>query len=178
MRTVLIPLFVLGCLSVFITAHAEKKVYKCTNSDGSVVFSPYLCGASAQEMKVETVAPPPAAAPGVKPSEAPQVVAPSPVPPPQSADDVKCRQDAERLRTYPSEANLNMLMQRQAELMRSYSASESESIKVQIGNLDATIATEQTRLSDARQHADRAFADAITKCDARKAAADSKAAHP
>jgi hypothetical protein len=160
---------------VAIAAHAEKKVYKCTNADGTPVFLPDPCGAGAQEMKVDAKAAPepPAPMPGAEPAPteaAPRAAPPAPSPP--DAEDVKCRQDAERLRKYPAEINLQMLVQRQAELMRTYAAAPSDAGKVQIGNLDATIAAEQARLSEARKRTDKAVANALGQCDARKSARD------
>ena len=169
------------CVFTAVAAHAEKKVYKCTNADGSTVFSPYPCGTGAQEMKVDTSAPPspaPMPADAPVPGAAPPATAgtTTPAAPTVDAEDEKCRQNAERLKVYPAQGNLDMLMQRQTELMRSYAATAAEATKVQIGNLDGEIAAEQARLNDGRQRADRAYADAIAKCDARKAA--HVAAHP
>ena len=173
----------LGLLALAVAAHAEKKVYKCANADGSSVFSPDPCGAGAQELKIDAGAPPaplPASAPPPPPGAQPPSPAPAPptIVPVGSAEDAKCRQDAERLKANPAQANLDTLLQRQAELVRSYSANASEAVKVQIGNLDATIEAEQARLNEARQNGDRAYARAIAKCEKDAAARNSKAGNP
>jgi colicin import membrane protein len=150
-------------------AHAEKKVYKCTNADGSLVFSPNPCGAGAQEQKVDAGSAQ-ANAPGT-PATPPQMPSTVPAAPDSEAEDAKCRDDAQRLAVYPAEGNLQALMQHQAELVRAYAADQqaSEAIKVQIGTLDGAIATEQERIAQGRSRVDRAYRDAIAKCDARKA---------
>ena len=171
-----------GLLALVMAAHAEKKVYKCANADGSSVFAPDPCGAGAQELKIDTSAspapvpvsaPPPSTVGTQPPSPAPPTIVPV-----TSAEDAKCRQDAERLKAPPAQANLDMLQQRQAELVRSYSATASEAVKVQIGNLDATIEAEQARLNEARQNGDRAYARAIAKCEGDTAARNRKAGNP
>jgi len=173
-----------GLLALVVAAHAEKKVYKCANADGSSVFSPDPCGAGAQELKIDASAspsplpvsaPPPSPVGTQPPSSAP---APPTIVTVSSAEDAKCRQDAERLKTNPAQANLDMLLQRQAELVRSYSANASDAVKVQIGNLDATIEAEQARLTEASQNGDRAYARAIAKCEADVAVRNSKAGNP
>ena len=172
MRLALIILLACWCAA----AHAERKVYKCSKADGSSVFSPYPCGTGAQEVKVDTSAtpaPPPAATQQANPVQS-AAPAESPV---EDADDLQCRSDAQRLKVYPAEANLGLLQERQTELLRSYSANASDAIEIQIGNLDAKIAAEQARLNEERQHADRAYAEAIARCDARKTAR-AAAAHP
>jgi len=171
-----------GLCALVLAAHAEKKVYKCTNADGSSVFSPDPCGAGAQELKIDTSAAPAPLPASVAPPSAADTPPPAPEPttivPVSSAEDTKCRQDAERLRTIPAQANLDMLLQRQGELVRSYSANASEAVKVQIGNLDATIEAEQARQEEARKNGERAYARAIAKCDANAAARNSKAGNP
>ena len=155
-------------------AHAEKKVYKCTNADGSLVFSPNPCGAGAQEQKVDA---------GSASSDVPAPSATSPQAPGSApaqdseALDAKCRDDAQALLVYPAEGSLQALMQHQAELVRAYAADQkaSEGIKVQIGTLDGQIAAEQERIAQGRSRVDRIYRDAITKCDARKADRDRQA---
>jgi hypothetical protein len=172
-------LFLLLCLFVA-AAHADRKVYKCTDANGSAVFSPDPCGKGAQEMKVDVKAPdspPPVETKPQSKSTAPRPSDAAAAEAPIDADDMKCQSQALRLRTYPSEANLQMLVQRQGDLMRNYAQSASEAVKIQIGNLDNTIAVEQARISEARQKVDRAVADAMAKCDALKAARGKDAGH-
>jgi hypothetical protein len=164
-------------------AHADRKVYKCTNADGSQVFSPNPCGAGAQEVKVDTSA---TAEPAPKP-EAPAAAAATPAAPAATPDaaaptytdvqEIQCRADAEKLRVYPADVNMRMLQQRQRELMGTYAATPTEAARIQIGNLDAAITAEQTRLTDAKQKADRAAANALARCDADKAARDRASAN-
>ena len=144
-------------------AHAEKKVYKCTNANGNLVFSPDPCGASAQEQKVDAgsmpvgVPPPSATSPPAHPSN--------------TAVDAKCMDDARRLRVYPGEGNLQALMQQQAGLVRAYATEQKapEAMKLRIGNLDVAISAEEERIAQARSRVDRSYRDAIAKCDARQA---------
>lgn len=152
-------------------ALADKKVYKCTNADGSLVFSPNPCGASSQELKVDA---------GSAQVDAPAATAPAPgsgavaAPAPDNEADSRCRNEAQRLQVYPAEGNLQVLMQHQAQLVREYAAGQnaSEAIKVQIGNLDSAIAAEEQRMAQAREAVDRTYRNAIAKCDARKAEQD------
>jgi hypothetical protein len=177
----IVPILLIAHLfAMSAAAHAEKKIYKCTDASGSSVFSPYPCGAGAQEMKVETTAPPSLPVTPDRPASAP-ALATTPAAPPapvDEAEDIKCEQAAERLKVYPERANLDMLLKRQAEQMRAYASSASESTKVLIGNMDATIATEQARIDDGRQRADRAYTKAFDKCQARKAAREQQASKP
>ena len=171
------PIILLVCVFAAVAAHAEKKIYKCANADGSASFSPYPCGSGAQEMNVPvTAAPSPLPPSGPPASGAPKTPPTQPAPP--DAEDIKCRQDAERLKTYPSQANLDLLQQRETQLVRSYTAKESEAVKVQIGNLDAEIAAEQVRLDQGRQNADRAFANAMARCDALKVEREKRRSSP
>ena len=158
---------VLSCLPGVRAAHAEKKVYKCTNADGSLVFSPDPCNASAQELKVDA---------GLTPIGVPPPSATSPpasAAPTSSALDAKCRDEARRQRVYPGEGNLQALLQQQAGLVRAYATEEKapEAMKVRIGNLDVEIAAEEERIAQARSRVDRSYREAIAKCDARQAAA-------
>jgi hypothetical protein len=175
----IIPILLFACFFAASAAHAEKKIYKCAKADGSSVFSPYPCGAGAEEMKVETTAAPsaPVAANLPAPVPAPAI---TPVAPPPIVDteDIKCEENAERLKVYPERANLDMLLKRQAEQMRAYANDASEGTKVLIGNMDATIAAEQTRIDEGRQRVDRAYTKAIDKCQARKAAREQQASKP
>jgi hypothetical protein len=151
-------------------AHAEKKVYRCTNADGSLVFSPNPCGAGEQEMKVDAGSAP--ANMPATPATSPQGPASAPAAAPDGgAEDAKCRDDAQGLLVYPAEGNLQALMQHQTELVRAYAADQkaSEAIKVQIGTLDGAIAAEEERIAQGRSRVDRTYRDAIAKCDARKA---------
>jgi len=178
MRTVPIVLF--AYLLAMSAAHAEKKIYKCANADGSSVFSPYPCGAGAQEVKVETTEPS-APVTTAQPTSVPvPVPATAPASPPARGvdDGIKCIQDARLLRAYPARANLDMLLKRQAELMRNYASDTSEATRVLIGNMDAAIATEQARIDEGRQRADRAYTDAISKCEAREAARGNQVRNP
>jgi hypothetical protein len=158
-------LAVLSCLLAGRAAYAEKKVYKCANADGSFVFSPDSCGATAQETKVDAGSAP--ASPAVP--QAPEAPVPAAAPD-AGAEDAKCRSDAQRLLVYPAEGNLQVLMQHQAQLVRAYAADQkaSDAIKVQIGNLDGEIAAEEQRIARGRSQVDRIYRDAIGKCDARK----------
>jgi len=167
----IVPIVLFACLFAVSAAHAEKKIYKCTNADGTSVFSPYPCGAGAQEMKVETSAPStPVTTELPAPAPASATTPDSPPPPEVDVDDLKCQLDAQPLKAYPARANLDMLLQRQAELMRTYTGGSSEAVKVLIGNMDAAIAAEQNRIDEGTRSADRAYTNAIDKCQARKAA--------
>ena len=175
----IVPTLLFAGLFAASAAHAEKKIYRCTNSDGSSVFSPYPCGAGAEEMKVEATAPAAPITPAPRASIPTAATTPAaPAPPVVDADDIKCLQDASGLKAYPARANLDMLQQRQAELMRTYTRDTSEATRVLIGNMDATIAAEQARIDEGRQHAERAYAQAIDKCQARKAARDKQGYTP
>jgi hypothetical protein len=162
---------ILVCLAGVRAAHAEKKVYKCTNADGSSVFLPNPCGASAQELHVDT---------GSKPASAsatlPQAPAQS-VPTVGATDDAKCREAARHLRVYPGEGNLQALLQQQAGLVRAYATEQKapEAMQVRIGNLDVAIAAEEDRIAQARDRVDRSYRDAIAKCDARLDESERKA---
>jgi len=146
-------------------AHAEKKVYKCTNADGSLVFLPNPCSASAQELKVDAGSIP-VGVPATSTSSPPGSAATTS----SALVDAKCRDEAERLRVYPGEGNLQALLQQQAGLVRAYATEQTapEAMKVRIGNLDVAIAAEEERIAQARSRIDRSYRDAIAKCDARR----------
>ena len=158
---------ILSCLPAVRAAHAEKKVYKCINANGSMVFSPDPCDASAQALKVDAGSAP------VAPPASSATSPPTPAAPAANALDAKCRDEARRLRVYPGEVNLQALLQQQAGLVRAYATEQKapEAIKVRIGNLDVAIAAEQERIAQARSSVDRGYRDAIAKCDARRAEA-------
>src|SRR5438045_2769837 len=86
------------------TAHAEKKVYKCTNPDGSLVFSPNPCGAGGQEINVDTSsAPVDVPATPATPATSPQAPASAPAAAPDGEEqDAKCRDAAQNLLVYPA----------------------------------------------------------------------------
>jgi hypothetical protein len=165
MRTpILILVAMLGLVAASAT-HAEKKVYKCTNADGSLVFSPNPCGTGAQELHVDA---------GSAPSETPvgatngaPAAAVAGTAPDGEAEDAKCKNDAQNLIVYPGEGNLQMMQQHQAELVRAYAAYANEATKIEIGNLDVGITAEQERIANERARVDRAYRAAIEKCDAR-----------
>src|SRR5438105_3840090 len=115
------PILLFTCLFAASAAHAEKKIYKCTDANGSSVFSPYPCGAGAQEITLDAAAP---SAPvmTMPPASMPVTTTPGPPPMPVVNADIKCIQDARLLRAYPASVNLDMLLQRQAELMRAYAS--------------------------------------------------------
>jgi hypothetical protein len=174
----ILPILLFACLFAASVAHAENKIFKCTNTDGSSVFSPYPCGAGAREMKVKAAT---TSAPDTttQPVAVPAAATPDATDPPVvDAEDIQCEQDAERLKTYPERANLNMLLQRQTEQMRAYASDASESTRILIGNMDATIAAEQTRIDEGTRNADRAYAAAIDKCQTRKAAREQQVSKP
>jgi hypothetical protein len=162
---------ILSCLPAVRAAHAEKKVYKCINANGSMVFSPDPCDASAQALKVDAGSAP------VAPPAASATSPPTPAAPAANALDAKCRDEARRLRVYPGEVNLQALLQQQAGLVRAYATEQTapEAMKVRIGNLDVAIAAEQERIAQARSSVDRSYRDAIAKCDARRAESERRA---
>jgi len=162
-------------LIVAIAAHAERKIYKCTDADGVVVFSERACGQDAKEMNVD---------PGrAEPSAATVVTQPSGMntrPDPSkkrgtpdslrdisdNVDDANCRRDAERLAVVGNDGRLDDLV-RQRDIVANAGSAWGQR---QIALMEVAIEQERSRISLREMQAQAVSRTAFAKCDAAKTA--------
>lgn len=155
---------------------AERKIYKCNQPSGVVVFSEHECGADAKEVGSISTATTPAQS-SAAPSNALRDIS-------DSAEDASCRHDAERLGNIDSGDQTDELIRRRDALRGELSYANNnlagavweQGMRKQIGDLDIAIQQERTRVSLLYTQAQAAARDALSACDKRSAARDERRA--
>ncbi len=163
-------------------AHAERKVYKCTDAGGVVIFSEQTCGKDAKEMNVDpgrveaasaaAAASPDSASPRSVPAKkrAPDAVRDIS----DSADDASCRHEAERLAAVRNDGHLDDLVRRRDNMASEVAANDNSAGSVwerrQISIMEVAIEQERSRISLQELQAQAVSRAALAKCDAARAA--------
>lgn len=130
-----------------------QSVYKCTDANGTVVFSKYPCGKDAKEIPLDVSRTPPA---GAKSTDT-AVRAIS-----DAVADSDCRRAANNLRDSASQARID-------EINRRHWVGSSAAQRQTMRRMDEQEALSlQARVDESQKHVNDALAD----CDKQKAAAD------
>jgi hypothetical protein len=172
---------------IAIAAHAERKVYKCTDAKGVVVFSEQPCGQDAKEMNVD---PGRVEKPAVTPAgdasgeKQPPTPAVKHAPPDalrdisDAADDASCRREAEHLAIVRFDDHLDDLIRRKNNIASEIAYANNnlagavweQGLRNQIGDMEIAIEQERARRSMQELQAQAVSHDALARCDEAKAA--------
>ena len=167
---------ILGLASVFAQA---QTIYKCTGSNGSVIYSQNPCGkdarivmqanpASAKSPDDDDSGSPP---PTRKPDPNIQAIS-------NSVDDTNCRRDAQRLNVVPSTEKIEQANRQIVELnsrvyVNGYTVDQQGADEIE--SLKQAISSEQERNEALAVQSKKRMDDALAECDRKKSERETRA---